>query len=190
MMHSKWRMGFALVLILSGAFLLFTEIFRWRIDLEDVVDTLWPTVLIVIGGYLIWRQWRWRHRKPGARVFNKAFGDLDFSGSDFEVDGLDAGLGFGDLRIDLTQADFSEKEHRVHAHVGIGDIKVILPQDIPVRAHGNSGIGDIHLMEKTAGGLGSAATLESEGYRDATRKIYLKTSAGIGDITVTRAEAG
>jgi len=188
MAHSKRRIGLALLLILVGIVFLLHEIFRWRFDLEDIFATIWPAALIIIGGYLIWRQWRRRDHIPGAQVYNKAFGDLDIGGGNVHADGLDAGLGFGDLRIDLTRVTFTDKEHRVYAHVGVGDIKILFPAGIPVRVRGNSGIGDVHLLDKTSGGLGSAITFESDDYQDAIRKVDLKVSTGIGDIVVTRAE--
>jgi predicted membrane protein len=184
MTQSKWRISFALLLIFLGLVILLFEIFHWRIDLETVIETIWPIALIVIGGYLIWRQRR--ERRPGAHFHNKAFGDLDIGGSELEVDGLDASLGFGDMRIDFTQAKLAEKEHRAYARIGVGDIKVILPQGIPIHVRGTAGVGDVRVMQKSAEGLGCEVTFESEGYQEAARKIRLVIKAGIGDIAVTR----
>jgi len=183
MVYSKWRMAFGLLLVFFGAFFLLVGVFDWRFNLGDVIEMFWPLALIAIGIYLLGRHRRW-HR-PGRHTFSKAFGDLDLGGSDLEPDGINADLGFGDIRIDLTQATFAEKENRVYAQLGIGDIKIIVPEDLPLRAKGNVGVGDVHLLSKTSHGLGCQVTYESKDYRNERRKVYIKASVGIGDIIVT-----
>ena len=152
------------------------------------MNTFWPVLLIVLGAYLLWRESRRRRLVPGGQSFFKVLGDLNIDGSQIGPDGLEAELGLGDLRIDLSRTSLAEKEHHISARIGIGDIKIIVPAGIPVRARGSIAIGDVQMLSKTGSGLGSQVFFESEDYRSARRKISINARAGIGDIKVIRAE--
>jgi lia operon protein LiaF len=188
MIRSKWGLVFGLFLILAGIFIFLLKIFDWDVELHDILATLWPVALILLGAYLLWRNSRRRRRVPGRQSFFKVFGDLEIDGSQVEPEGLQAELGLGDIRIDLSHPSLAEKEHRITARIGIGDIKILVPLGIPVRARGYAIIGDVHLLSKTGSGLGSQVFFESEDYHSARRKISIDVHAGIGDIRVIRAE--
>ncbi|MCP4712820.1 MAG: cell wall-active antibiotics response protein [Planctomycetes bacterium] len=187
-MRSKWNLLFGLLIILVGIFFLLNGIFGWRYDFGDFLGFLWPIALIVLGIYLLRRQTGGRDLPEGAQFCTRVFGDLKLDGSDLSPEGLATEMGIGDIQLDLAASSLAEKEHRIQIRVGIGDINIIIPQGIPVKAHSSAGIGSVNLLGKKGGWMGSNVHFESEQYRSSRRRLFIETKSGIGDIVLTRSE--
>lgn len=183
----KLRLASGLFLILLGALFFLAQVFGEELNLGDILELLWPVGLILLGIFLLWRHGGRRGSGGRGQTRTTVFGDLKLDGDDIEPDGLDTALGFGDLTLDLTTARLADKEYRIDVNLVFGDIKIILPAGLPVRAEGSSLAGDLHLLSKSGHGLGNHVTYESEGYSAARKKISLKASCVFGDIIVTAA---
>ena len=55
-MRTKSRLLMGFILIVVGGIFMAIEVFNLDYDLGDMIGTLWPVALIIIGIYLIWRQ--------------------------------------------------------------------------------------------------------------------------------------
>lgn len=187
-MHIRWHMLFGLILLCLGVFFLLDGIFGWRFDFSDFLRFFWPVMLILIGIYLLRRRTRSRYFPEGTAFNTRMFGDVHLNAADLGPNGLDTDIGIGDVRLDLTGNNLPDKEHRIQINAGIGDITVVLSPDIPVSARGGAGIGSINILGKTGGSLGGSVFFESEQYHSASCRLSVDLKAGIGDISVVRAE--
>lgn len=98
-------------------------------------------------------------------------------------------LTVGDLTLDLRELELGEIQREVFANVRVGDLRVLVPEGLPVRVHADvGGPGDIRLFEKRADGLGEDLGYRSDDFEAASARLVLDlTVSGVGDITVERA---
>ncbi len=185
-MRTRSRLLLGLLLIIVGGVFMVIQVFNLDFDLGDMISTFWPVALILTGFYLIWRQRRRRHTDPDVQVVEKAFGNIKLSGADLNPDGIDAELGVGEIRIDLTGAIFGNKEHQMRVQVGIGEVKIILPKNIPISTKASVGIGVANLFGRRESGMGVDLNFVSEGYATAAKKLRITAGTGIGEIDICR----
>ena len=184
-------LGFVLVLLGLG----------WLLETLDVDvpwDLLLPLVLIGIGGVLV----------VSARS-NAALGGLIAAGVVLTVllligTAIDVPLGggvgdrtvrptgtrieseveraIGTLTLDLTEVDFDaiEAPLDVRAHVGIGQLVILVPQDAPVQVDAHAGLGSVQVDGRQTGGLGAELSSPPIG----ARSVLVDASVGIGEVRV------
>ena len=58
-------------------------------------------------------------------------------------------LGIGEATLDLTELSTPGRHVEVDAHVGIGHLIVIVPDDVPVRLHAEARLGEINEFGQT-----------------------------------------
>lgn len=98
-------------------------------------------------------------------------------------------LGAGSLRLDLTELPLDGETVRVELSVGVGEIRVIVPDDVDLTAEGSVGIGEVRLLERSAGGLGVGDVRTDTEVEDPRGEVELELSAGLGEIRVDQAPA-
>ncbi len=177
---------FGLLLIAVGVILALNGILDWDLDLGDLIGVLWPLALIAVGVWLLILN---RRRSTGGRSYARLFGDLNIDVRDRDPDGLHVDMVFGDVHLDLTRSPYADKNHRVDLQSVFGDMRIIVPREMAVRAHGGNVIGDIELFDRTKKGFGNSVDVESPDYQTTQRKLTLSMQAVIGDIRVTRSES-
>ncbi len=91
-------------------------------------------------------------------------------------------LGVGSLEVDLREADDLEDGLTVPVSVGIGEVVVVLPDDVGAEVEASVGIGETVVLGRSQGGLGVSATETVEG----EPVLVLEASAGIGRVEVRR----
>jgi hypothetical protein len=89
-------------------------------------------------------------------------------------------LGVGDLRIDLTQMGPITSPLRIKAHVGVGDLRVVVPQGVPVVIDGHVKLGDIKAFDQDISG-------HDVGLHDGSGLLTIDGHVGLGEIHVERA---
>jgi predicted membrane protein len=183
----------ALLIVAGGAWLLET------LDLIDFsFEVLLPAALVVVGVILIAAA---RRRRQGGLIALGVVltvlsalvvaGDVGGGVGDrrVEVTGTepirDQELGVGQLVLDLSDIEPTGAEELV-AEVGIGELRVEVPPDLPVRVHAESGIGQVDVFGEQEGGFGSEIDHVDEGFDAATASLDLELSVGIGEVTISR----
>jgi len=65
---------------------------------------------------------------------------------DVEVDsaGLTADQGTGDITIDLSSSALHEGENVIHCNLGMGDLEIIVPANVPVKGSCTAGTGYLY----------------------------------------------
>jgi len=99
-------------------------------------------------------------------------------------------FGVGRITLDLSAIDTAELiaagTTRITVELGVGDLRVILPDDVTIIANVELGIGQIELSGRTSGGLGVDATQTFEGPMSDTVVIVVDIQQGIGRVRVDR----
>jgi phage shock protein PspC (stress-responsive transcriptional regulator) len=92
-------------------------------------------------------------------------------------------LGIGDMTVDLRNVRFTSKETHVSARVDVGNLRVIVPENVALRVHGDAQLGQVEVLGKTADGRNAKTAVDQAG----TRVLILDTHVGVGQVRVTRA---
>ena len=93
-------------------------------------------------------------------------------------------LGIGQLDLDLSRLRLRAAETSVTAHVGTGELRVVVPRDVTVRYSVDANWGEVHAFGDDIGGHHARST----GTRTASgrRVLVLKATVGAGRIDVER----
>lgn len=199
--HEPPRRPYALAVLLIGAGVV------WALALLGVSirwDLVLPVVLIVIGGVLLLS----RHAANGGLVglgivvlvASLLVAPLSLTTGDdigerrevvTEVSDLDdeSNLGIGSLTLDLRGLDLEDGQVvSVSASVGIGELRVLVPDGATVTGEARAGIGTVQGTEGDRGGLGVTADLEdsAEVPDPEAAVVDLDVQVGIGQVVVTR----
>lgn len=90
-------------------------------------------------------------------------------------------LGAGELTLDLSGLDLGEAATQLEASVGMGELTVIVPADVPLRVEGRVGAGSINLFDAEREGLGVELVREIGA---GPPRLRLLLEVGMGEITV------
>ncbi len=93
-------------------------------------------------------------------------------------------LGIGTLELDLSQMDIPLGETRVDARVDVGELHVIVPNDVALDARGTVEIGDVNLPGNVSG---SGRNVESSVLEKGPRVLVINGHTGLGSVTIERA---
>jgi hypothetical protein len=178
----------------------------WLLESLDAVEvpwgTLFPIAVIVVGGALLLVARRERPRGLIAAGLVLTVLSAATSAGDLGVGGVGertyrptslAGLedvpdlGVGELRLDLRRLSPSAASRAVEeidVSVGIGELRVVLPPELPVQIQASAGIGEVQLPDGSEGGFGAEAQFPDG--RPGGDRLHLELSVGIGQVTVER----
>ena len=94
-------------------------------------------------------------------------------------------LGIGEMTLDLSDIDFTSSRE-VSARIGVGELKVRVPDDVHVVVDAEVGVGEAHLFGVEEGGIGVERTARSRASTggETARTLELQLRAGIGRIFV------
>jgi hypothetical protein len=197
----RWSMStvvVGLLLVLLGA--------AWLVESLDAVEVPWGTILpialMVVGGALLLAARRERPRGLIAAGLILTVLSAATSAGDIGVGGVGErayrptslpgledvpDLGVGELRLDLRRLPPSVATtavEEIDVSVGIGELRVLLPPDLPVQIQAGAGIGEVQLPDGSEGGFGAEAQFPDGG--PAGDRLHLELSVGIGQVTVER----
>jgi hypothetical protein len=183
----------------------------WLLDVLGVTrfpwDVLLPSALILIGVVLLLTS-RSPERHGGliaagvvltvVLVFGSAL-DIPLGGGvgDHEAHPTTAGaihdeyrLAVGRQTLDLSDVgplDLVASEiDRIRASVGIGQLVVILPPDLPVHVQAHAGLGNLQVLDRQASGFDVDLDVQSPPTGSAAPRLELVVSVGLGDVEVRR----
>jgi len=126
--------------------------------------------------------------KQGDYDKNVFVGNIEFKKSNWYLEPMNLVSAIGNYYIDFSKAFIPDQETPVYIKGRVGDVKIILPEDVPVKIEAYNSIGDIKLFSKSQDniGRGTWVTFTSPDYEEATKKIYLKIKLNIGSIRIDR----
>jgi phage shock protein PspC (stress-responsive transcriptional regulator) len=90
-------------------------------------------------------------------------------------------LGVGNLRIDLSSIQPGASELHVKAKVGVGELRIVVPDGVPVQVDARAKLGDVHVLRLTDSGRNAVVRTGSRG------GYVIDASVGLGRVDVVRA---
>lgn len=179
----------ALLLIILGILFLLEQADVIDFDFWNFMGYIWPIALIIIGLWLIYQQAGGKRKWKGsidATQSSKAFGDLDISPSIIDAKGIEYKVGFGDIKLDLSNTRLQPSENLVRVSLGFGDLKLRLPKSKFCKISCTCGLGNLDLLGKKSNGLSVRQKYEDENYDTAAEKLRIFAKCGVGDLRVFR----
>jgi len=97
----------------------------------------------------------------------------------------DYDISIGDLRLDLSNAALAAGDTEVDANVGIGELTVIVPDDVAVDVDASASAGEVTVFGRSESGV-DAELSRSTGTFGSDRTLRIDAHVGLGDVIVER----
>jgi lia operon protein LiaF len=150
----------------------------------DLFDYGWPLLIIAVGVFLIYRDSRRRSGADSEYSEFKILGDSSHTGFSGEIHGTDISHFIGDTDLNLAGAQLKSGINTLNISAFIGDIEVIVPENMAVEVHCSAAISDLFVLGRKESGLFTTTTERSPGYETAEKKLHINCSVFIGDIKI------
>ena len=113
----------------------------------------------------------------------RGVGDRNYVVTDVRALDPEYRLGIGTLDLDLRHLQLPPGETHVEASVDVGDLKVIVPADVAVRAHGDVQAGEVTILGNTDDGRNVDVDVSETGQR----VLVIDADVGAGSLRIERA---
>jgi lia operon protein LiaF len=110
-------------------------------------------------------------------------GDITRSG-EWPVKNEEFWLFVGDVRLDMTQAQFPAGETTIYFNAFVADIDLSVPSDVAVSLSATSFVADAELNGQHVERFLSGVQMSTPDYASAERKLHLVTTCFVGDVSV------
>ncbi|WP_389359275.1 cell wall-active antibiotics response protein LiaF [Cytobacillus spartinae] len=122
-----------------------------------------------------------KHRRRGFSI-----GDVSMKKANWSLEPLELYNTVGDYFIDFSKAYIPEKETPVVLNGWIGDVKMIVPEDIPVKIQARIKVGDIRIFDNQSEAINRTLFYKSKEYDEAVRKLNITIELKIGSIRIDK----
>ncbi|MGM7702512.1 cell wall-active antibiotics response protein LiaF [Pseudalkalibacillus sp. Hm43] len=155
----------------------------------DQIINLWPLLFVYIGVKILWGRGpkvsvnmdkNAKHAKSGFVT------DVSMKDENWQVEDLDERNGVADYDFDYTRAFIPDKETTIRLAGWVGDIKILIPEDVDFSVTASSKVGDIKIGNYKRDGLMKDASYKTEGYDEATRKLTFDFQFQVLDLRIDR----
>lgn len=123
------------------------------------------------------RPWRRDHRW---------IGDLSIGRQPWVLKNLDLWNGIGDVRVNLATAHVEDGHYDIEIRGIIGDVRVLVPENLPVLVEAEVGVGDIEVFGEKHSGTKRFVSTEDPEYTTGNRQCRIAIYLRIGDVEVVR----
>jgi len=120
----------------------------------------------------------------GKLKYDKFIGDIDINLNGMPVTNVEVSSFIGDIDMRLHGATLTKGLNRIVISGFIGDVRILVPADLPIFVHASNFVNDIDLMGQRVSGFSNTLDSQTEKYTGAESKIYLAINTFIGDIRV------
>lgn len=200
----KFTMG--LFLFIYGGLLL--------LDVFDVMEfsygdwlKLWPVGLIGFAFMVFWKKSGIRVRitddypfedhpnlndseriKKNRTKVNRGFiiGDVKFNEPNWPLEPMRLYNMIGDYYFDISKAYVPDGETPIYIKGWIGDVKMLIPEDLPVDIHVAGSIGDIKIFGQKSSDIKPNLSYRSPGYEQAEKKLKIMIECSIGSVRINK----
>jgi phage shock protein PspC (stress-responsive transcriptional regulator) len=98
-------------------------------------------------------------------------------------------LGLGELVLDLRETDLPSGDVPVELDLGMGEARVLVPEDVCVATSADVGMGNVHLFGRDNGGVDVDFEDNPDAAGDSTR-VVLDAEIGVGELRVSHDDFG
>jgi predicted membrane protein len=97
----------------------------------------------------------------------------------------DYDLSIGDLRLDLSNTAFAAGDTEVDANVGIGELRVIVPDNVAVDVDASASAGEVTVFGRRESGVDADLSSSAAAF-GSDRMLRIDAHVGLGDVIVER----
>ncbi len=115
-------------------------------------------------------------------TLSDGIGERDYVPVAFDAVDSEYRLGIGELVVDLRQVDFPAGEHIIDVHLGIGETRVYVPDDVNYEVTGELTAGELELGDRQEDGLSNQLAVGRDIDADATLIINIDVGFGHGQL--------
>jgi lia operon protein LiaF len=195
---SSSQLLWGLVLIVIGIVIQGNNLNYFEIGFSQIWNWTWPLLIIYIGIKIIFKRnlftvnigtddLKSRDNEPKrmhSSQRKQLVGDINLGRTPWQLENINLWFGAGDADVNLTTAILPEGETLVDISGWVGDITVLVPQDMDINATIDVRLGEGTLFGHNQGGSARFLSFKSEDYELARKKVRLRVSLGIGEVTV------
>src|SRR2546423_585693 len=98
-------------------------------------------------------------------------------------------LGVGQLLVDLRGVKLPPGDRPMHIHLGVGDARVVVPEDVCVVSRAQIGMGAVNLFDSDHGGV-DVNWEDAPRAPTGTARLVVDADIGIGALEVSHTNAG
>jgi len=113
-------------------------------------------------------------------------GELKMNQPNWAVEPLTLKTVVGDYYFDFSKAYIPDKETKIRIKGVVADLKMLIPDDLPIRIESSVKIGKIRVFDESSQGKKCRVFYESPNYDSATRKLDIELDLKIGDVRIDR----
>lgn len=118
--------------------------------------------------------------------YKSFIGDYNFTDANWVVEPMDLWTGVGDIDFDFTKAYIPDKETVISLRGWVGDVRMLIPEDLAFRIEARTNVGDIQIFDQKADGLNRKLVYQTPDYDKASRKLTIYMHYQVGDIQVNQ----
>ena len=115
-------------------------------------------------------------------TLSDGIGERDYVPVAFDAVDSEYRLGIGELVVDLRQVDFPAGEHIIDVHLGFGETRVYVPDDVNYEVTGDLTAGQLELGDRQEDGLSNQLAVGRDIDADATLIINIDVGFGHGQL--------
>jgi lia operon protein LiaF len=121
---------------------------------------------------------------PGKLKYGRFIGDMYVDCNGVELQDVEINNFLGDVEVKLHGGKLGPGLNRMVISGFIGDVRVLVPQEMPVFAQSSNFIGDIEIMGRRSAGFGNNLDAQTSNYAQAESKLYIASNHFIGDVRI------
>jgi lia operon protein LiaF len=126
------------------------------------------------------------NERPKKMKKSFSIGDVEYKKANWALEPMNLYNSIGDYFIDFSKAYIPEKETSITVSGWIGDVKMIVPEGIPVKVEANVKVGDIRLFELRSNDLNRHLTYKSPDYDEAVKKLNITIALKVGSVRIDK----
>lgn len=184
------------LLVAAGLIWLLNNVGAMDFDFGELVSRGWPIIIIALGIWMLTSRSERDRSEAGPAVtvqvsdrLTHGLGEVELAPETIDREGLEIKVGAGEVKLDLRGTRFADGECTVQIKVGLGDIRIEVPRDLPVAVDAKTGGGDLYLLGRETDGFAARLDFKDAQYDTALRKLRIITRVGLGDVRVRRSQS-
>jgi hypothetical protein len=167
-------------LVLLGGILLLDSTGVRSLGLAGILGAAVGLGLMALGVLAILAAWRVRRF---SRRLRRTVGHVEAASGLRVQDGVISTV-FGDITLDLRDAELPEGETELRLLCWVGTVTVRVPADVGIDVTAQSLLGSVRALDHHEEGLVNDIHVTSEGFASRPRRLLMRLSTLVGEVTV------
>ncbi|WP_019153339.1 cell wall-active antibiotics response protein LiaF [Robertmurraya massiliosenegalensis] len=200
--RGRKKFTFSTLLLLFSSLLILDRFEVITFAFKDVWK-LWPVLLILVSLSLLFKKSILKigidlsskdkeFKKDSGIEFiktrktNSLIGSISYKESNWSLEPIELSNSIGDYFIDFSKAFIPDRETPIIINGWIGDVKMIIPENIPVNIKVDCFIGDIRIFDIKDDSINRGMNYKSHDYDEAIKKLKIVIEVQIGSIRIDK----